>query len=387
MFSRHNSNPDFPVIGTFDDAAEGLGPSSRSGNSLFGAVQRPTRVQLPVPSDMSDCISELQAIGRMQAEMEKSVSRVHSVADASSFPHLRPQISGPQAVDIASNHESKFRFVHLKVEAPRAAGRQSNQDPRMHDIKIFTPKLSGFAESAQPQLMHSASKMLSSAASPAIDFLESPLPHELSAISHVAPTRVNVAGAETESKLNLWQHDASIENRRLFATPAPSTEREQHLKNVNGSNPNSFGNLLQGDTLNPLQVKSSTSRSLAVGASILETSSTAVYTPEYGRAVRTPAAIQTLSHSASKLQLKMQTMDAKNREIDSLLAQFLKRQTEMQNKRMQVVVEPDASNLQQISPYAAKNSPKLGLASPSSASLASPQAKVGISSMFREQSQ
>jgi hypothetical protein len=432
MFSGHNNNP---VIGTFDDAAQGLGPSPRSSNSLFGDIQRPIRVQLPVPYGMSECISELHVIGRMQAEMEKSVTRVQLVADGSSHPHLRPQISSPEAVDVASNlenheskfrcvhlkaeavdtvsnheiHESKFRcvhlkaeavdnatnheireskfpFVNLKAEAPGAAVRQPKQDPHMHE---FTPKLSGFAESPQPQLMHSTLKMLSSAASPAIDYLESPVPHELSAISHVALTRMKIAGLETESRSNLSQHVAPIEKRMLFSTPAPSTKREQHLKNVNGSNPNSFGNLLQQDAFNPLKFNSSTSRSLAAdaGASILETSSTAAFTPDMGQTDQTPAAIKIPNQAAIKLQLKMQTMDAKNREIDSMLAQFLKRQTEVQNiSRMQGVVKVDESTLQQSSPPAAKNSPKMALTAPSSASLASPKAKMGISSMFREQS-
>ena len=325
-----NRSTDKPVVGTFDDNEQGLGPSPPR-NSSSGAPQHSIRFQLPVPDDFSDCISELHAIGRLQTEIEKSVARVQSTVDRSFEPLPHPHAVSAQAVRIMPHNDSNFRHS-LKAETSRTAKRQSDKDAGQHAFsRQFIPKLSdsGFAVSPQPHFMHPKSNMLPSAASPV---MESPAPHELSAIP-MAFTRAEQAGEKTESALNVSRRDSSIETSVLFATPAPPrvlpSATMQFSKNGSVREQNSFGHSLQRDQSHQLQ--SSSSRVLGNSGSALKTPFRALgtFTPELAGNDRPPAAVEMHGDSARKLHLKMQTMDAKNREIDCLLAQFLKNKTQM----------------------------------------------------------
>ncbi len=381
MFS---GNTDKAVIGTFDDAQEGLGPSGKSSVSV---AAHSVRFQLPVPCDISDLVSELHAIGRMQTEMEKSVARVLSVVDGSSAnPYPRAQTVGSQAIDMKSNHSPDSR-IPLKAEASRTVTRQMDRDSIEHE---FTPTLPGYTESPQPKIMHFRSNMLLAATYPVTNILESPKPHELSAISHEALGRGNQAGERTNSVLNLSRQDISFENSRIFASPAPSrsvsSARMQHIEVLDDSNPNLCGNLLQRDALQPSQIQLSTSR-VSGASGLAQASFPAAFNPDFDSAVLSPAVHQKPIDSARKLQLKMQLMDSKNREIDSLLAKFLMKKTEMNTSSSKGVVEPHESNLLHNLHSGASNPPNVRLtSSPSLVSLASPKKKMGISSMFRERS-
>jgi hypothetical protein len=331
-----NRSTDKPVVGTFDDNEQGLGPSPPR-NSSSGAPQHSIRFQLPVPDDFSDCISELHAIGRLQTEIEKSVTRVQSIVDTSFEPLPHPHAVSAQAVGIMPHLDSNFRHtIHTRRDTSTTATRQSDKDAGKHAFsREFIPKRSdsGFAVSPQPHFMHPKSNKMPSAASPVMNILESPAPHELSAISHVAFTRADQAVEKTESALNVSRRDTSIETSVLFATPAPprdlSSANMQFSKNDSVKDQNSFRHSLQRDQSHQLQ--SSPSRVLGTSGSVLKTPFRALgtFTPELRGNDRPPAAVEMRGDSARKLQLKMQTMDAKNRDIDCLLAQFLKNKTQM----------------------------------------------------------
>jgi hypothetical protein len=334
-----NRSTDKPVVGTFDDNEQGLGPSPPR-NSSSGTPQHFIRFQLPVPDDFSDCVSELHAIGRLQREVEKSVTRVQSIVDTSFEPRPHPHAVSDRTVGAMPHHDSNFcHTIHtLKTEISTTAKIQSDKDAgKIASSREFIPKLSdsGLAVSPQPLFMHPKSNMMPSAASPVMNIVESPAPHELSAIAHAAFPTADRAGEHTGSALNVSRRDTSIDTSVLFATPASprdlSSANMQLPKNdsVNGQNP--FRHSLQRDQSHPLQ--SSPSRVLGTSGSLLHTPfralGTSTFTPELGGNYWPPAAAEMRGDSARKLQLKMQTMDAKNREIDCLLAQFLKNKTQI----------------------------------------------------------
>ena len=322
------------VIGTFDDGHAGLGPPPPLVNSPF-SVQVPIRFQLPVPDDFSDCISELHVIGRLQIELDKSIARVQQViANGSYSPDPYPQSAAASsgASGISSAQELNLRGTGSMAPAASVAVHPTKD----LDTDGFPPKLAGFATYPQPELMHSTLHMMA-VASPAAAFIESPMPHELSAISHEPLTQAGKAADRADSVSTLRLQEASIENRRLFLTPAPASRESppsqlRPLERANLSVPNAVDFGLQRDAS---RTQSLNSRNLGAISSAFESSSTGAVTLERVPADRPLASMELLGGSAKKLNLQLQAMDAKNREIDTLLAQFLQRQTASRNASFQ----------------------------------------------------
>jgi hypothetical protein len=284
-------------------------------------------LQLPVPNDFSDCISELHDIGRMQTEIDAAISRFQSAATfvngSLSFDQRPTSSSEPSA--ILPSHQPKSRNA-LMVDASTTTTMQTFQH-----LNAFTPKLSGFAASPHLQDLHLASAT-SAATTPAIDYLESPDVHKLSAISQVTLTQTADADEKVHPASNFVEQGAFIEESKLFATPAQSSRAlpSSHTlfrRSVNVASSDSFGNSMQRDYF---LGQFTTPRALAANTSVLDSSVTIGLTPELGPPDHF-AAKNTPGDSARKLTLKLIAMDAKNREIDSMLAQFLKQKSANQN--------------------------------------------------------
>jgi hypothetical protein len=177
------------------------------------------------------------------------------------------------------------------------------------------------------------------AALPATALLESPVHHELSAISYAPLTLAGKEAGKADSISNLQQQESLIENRRLFLTPAPLSRASppSQLRPLERAD---FGIIPNPVVEHALQrdvsrIQSSKSRIAGSNSSALESSATGAITLERAPADRPPTSIASLGDSARKLSLKLQEMDAKNREIDTLLVQFLQRKTASRNASFQ----------------------------------------------------
>ena len=325
-----------PVIGNFDDNRAGLGPPPSLSNSVV-SVQVPIRFQLPIPDDFSDCISELHVLGRLQIELDKSITRVQqAIANGSYSPDPYPQygVTSPGAAGISLAQELNPGGKAPTAQVSQTLARQPTKDLHTNGFPL---KHVGFAASPQPDLMLSSLQNLT-AVLPATALLESPVHHELSAISYAPLTLAGKEAGKADSISNLQQQEALIENRRLFLTPAPLSRASppfqlRPLERADfGIPPNPVEHALQRDVS---RIQSSKSRIAGSNSSALESSATGAITLERAPADRPPTSIASLGDSARKLSLKLQEMDAKNREIDTLLVQFLQRKTASRNASFQ----------------------------------------------------
>lgn len=326
-----------PVIGTLDDNRAGLGPPPSLSNSAV-SIQVPFRFQLPIPDDFSDCISELHVLGRLQIELDKSITRVQqAIANGSYSPDPYPQygVTSPGAAGISLAQELNPSGKAPTAQAAQTLARQPTKDLHTNGFPL---KHVGFAASPQPDLMLSSLQNLT-AALPATALLESPVHHELSAISYAPLTLAGKEAGKADSISNLHQQESLIENCRLFLTPAPLSRASppsqlRPLERADfGINPKPVvEHALQRDVS---RFQSSKSRIAGSNSSALESSATGAITLERAPADRPPTSIASLGDSARKLSLKLQEMDAKNREIDTLLVQFLQRKTASRNASFQ----------------------------------------------------
>jgi hypothetical protein len=289
-------------------------------------------LQLPVPDELSDCISELHDISRMQTEIDAAIARFQLAATfvngSLSFDPRPSSSSEPSA--ILPSYQPKSRNA-LMVDASTTATMHTFHHVNDGSTNAFTPKLSGFTALPYLQQVHLASAT-SAATTPAIDYLESPAVHKLSAISHVTLTQRADADEKVHPASNFVGQDAFIEDSKLFATPAQSSRalpssHTQFRRSANVAGSDSLGNSMQRDYF---LGQSSTPRVLAANTSVLDSSGIIGLTPELGPHDHF-AAKNTPGDSARKLTLKLIAMDAKNREIDSMLAQFLKQKSANMN--------------------------------------------------------
>jgi hypothetical protein len=286
-------------------------PFFRSGESMESVTQRSVRFQLPVPADdyiqlpdpddSLDCLSELRVIGSMITEMEKSVQRFQTAARISSLSH---PICSPQKASVATSRFLPGPTSNLHNDEIAQLPRTSAKTPfKDFGDNGLASDFAGFDLSPQMNQKHLKTTM-PSAISPSIGIVDSTVQHELSEISPAALTRVWKMSERTHSISKLFEQDNVIENRRLFHSPAPapSSPYLQPLKSLNTSKQNS-------------------------NCSIVESSVTGELASRVGESLGPSDAVRMLSDSATTLKKKLQAMDAKNREIDTTLAQFLQRQT------------------------------------------------------------
>lgn len=381
------------VMNVSDQDAEKLGPMFHLGNPTDYLSQRSIQFRLPVPDDRiqlpepdecsdclselrSDCLSELRMIGGMISEMEKSVKRFQSAICISSCSH---PIVGPQTVSVTATGNHLGHSSHLGngpiAQAPRTLATPPRQDLGANGVQ---PYFRGFAVSPQLNREHLKS-MIPSAASPSIGSLDSTVPHELSDISPVELTSKRKVSVRAYASSNLFEQDTLIENHMLSLTPAPSTTAPSpHFA---------------------LLVKSLNAGDASPNSSAAEPSVPSELTSRAGKVLDPNDTAKKLDVAAQTLKMKLQAMDAKNREIDSTLAQFFQRQaaspmttpsgTTKQNKitRSQGMFERDFSHLQQNSNSLERATPNIVLSSPSLwGSSASFNSKMGASSSLQQRS-
>lgn len=265
----------------------------------------------------------------MQTEIDAAIARFQLAANGSLSFDPRPTSSSEPSA-ILPSHQLKGRNA-LMVDASTRATMHTFQHVNDGSTNAFTPKLSGFTASPYLQQVHLTSAT-SAATTPAIDYLESPAAHKLSTISHVTLTQTADADEKVHPASNFVGQDALFEHSKLFATPAQSSRalpssHTQFRRSANVGSSDSFGNSMQRDHF---LGQSSTPRVLAANSSVLDSSVIIGLTPELGPPDQF-AAKNTPGDSARKLTLKLIAMDAKNREIDSMLTQFLKQKSANHN--------------------------------------------------------
>ena len=341
------------------------------------ALQQPIRIKLPVPDerlevpvpdDSSDCLSELQMIGSMMTEMENSIKIFKSAINTSSFPHsiVASQTASFAASDILSDHSSSIR----NDQVSKAPGTSTAATLLTQDLGAsgFIPHFSGSAVS--PQLKQMQYMAMAMATLPSVDAFESTAPLELSEISPAAHTRVREASERTYYDSNIFEQDIFFENRRLFHTPRPAP---------------SSSALYPAPRVDPLK-SLNTSKSNYKGT-FLDSSFTGGLTPQVDVLLQPLDAVKTLGDSTTKLRLKLQAMHAKNREIDLTLAQIREHQAATtKHLTTQGILERDSCYLQQNSKSLERDSQKPGPPSQISGSPSSFTSKMGTSANFQQHS-
>jgi hypothetical protein len=324
------------------------------------------RLELPVPDDSSDCLSELQMIGSMMTEMEKSINFFKSAINTSSFPHsiVASQTASFAASDILSDHSSSIRNDQVsKAPGTSTAATLLTQDLGANG---FIPHVSGSAVSPQLKQM----QYMATATLPSVDALESTAPLELSEISPAAHTRVREASERTYYESNLFEQDILFENRRLFHTPRPAPSSS------------ALSPALRVEPLKSLNTSKSNYKS-----SFLDSSFTGGLAPQVAVSLQPLDAVKMLGDSTTKLRLKLQAMHAKNREIDLTLSQIREHQALTTNHlTTSGIHERDSCYLQQNSKSLERDSQKPGPPSQISGSLSSLNSKMGTSSNFQPHS-
>jgi hypothetical protein len=266
----------------------------------------------------------------MQIGLEESIASFQKAVVKDSYPDncaskkSSPGVHGVEADCELPNFRTSLAFM---------AHRATMELPRDLHGEAFAPEADGSAASPHLQLLHWTSKKTTG--SPAI--------HELSAIHPETFTATKPTHGKSSYTLNFPDMEASVEHRNLFDTPAPSSRpfaggRAPLLNSSRVIPHDFFGNLSGKDVSTASPDKSLSSQSSIVSTAngfASEQSVVGALTGDPAAAGLPPASMNATNESAKKLKSKLQEMDAKNREMQSMLGMLLQHTSQSLNVSIQ----------------------------------------------------